>query len=137
MVLNLLRLAEITGRDDLRQSAERALDAFAGRLKTAPAALPQLLAACLRAGAHPRQVVIAGDRQSPDTAALVAEVRRRFLPDTLLLVVDESSRAALARWNPAVAQMHPIEGKAAAYVCENFACREPVTEPGRLGKLLD
>ncbi|MCX6635997.1 MAG: thioredoxin domain-containing protein [Acidobacteria bacterium] len=33
MVLNLLRLAEITGRDDLRQSAERALDAFAGRFE--------------------------------------------------------------------------------------------------------
>ncbi|MDP3000853.1 MAG: thioredoxin domain-containing protein, partial [Bryobacterales bacterium] len=136
MVSNLLRLAEITGRDELRQSAERALEAFAGRLKAAPAALPQLLAACLRAGAHPRQVVIAGDRQSADTEALVAEVRRRFLPDTLLLVVDESSRATLARWNPTVAQMHPIEGNAAAYVCENFACREPVTEPGRLGKLL-
>jgi uncharacterized protein YyaL (SSP411 family) len=137
MVSNLLRLAEITGRDDLRQSAERALDAFAGRLEAAPAALPQLLAAGLRAQAHPRQVVVAGDRQSADTEALVAEVRRRFLPDTLLLVADETSRAALARWNPAVGRMHPIEGKAAAYVCENFACREPVTEPGRLGKLLD
>ena len=82
-------------------------------------------------------MVVAGDRQSADTQALVAEVRRRFLPDTLLLVVDETSRAALASWNPAAGRMHPIEGKAAAYVCENFACREPVTEPGRLGKLLD
>ncbi len=137
MVLNLLRLAGIDGREDLRRSAERALEAFAARLRAAPAAVPQMLVACLQAQAHPRQVVVAGDRQAADTRVLVAEVRRRFLPDLVLLLVDDASRAALAGWNPALGAMHPIEGKAAAYVCENFTCREPVTAPGRLAELLD
>ena len=134
--LNLLRLSEITGREDLRRSAEWIFEAFAGRLRAAPAAVPQMFVAWLRARAHSRQVVVAGGRQAPDTLALVAEVRRRFLPDTVLIVVDEASRSTLAGWNPVLGAMHPIGGIAAAYVCENFTCREPVTEPGALAELL-
>jgi hypothetical protein len=134
--LNLLRLAGVCGREDLRRSAERILDAFASRLAGAPAAVPQMLVAAMRAAAPPRQVVIAGSLQGADTRALLAEVRRRLLPDTAVLVVDDASRPALAEWNPALAAMHPIQGKAAAYVCENFTCRQPVTEPGALAELL-
>jgi hypothetical protein len=137
MALNLLRLAEIGGRADLRRSAERALAAFGTTLKTAPSSAPQLVVALQRARAHPRQVVIAGDREAADARALVAEVRRRFRPETVVLVVDDGSRAALAEWNPALGRMHPIGGKAAAYVCENLACREPVTDPGALAELLE
>ncbi len=135
--LNLLRLAEICSRPDLRRSAERILDAFAGRLVAGPAAMPQMLVAGLRAKLHPRQVIVAGNRDAAATKALTAEARRRFLPHTLLIVVDERSRSALAEWNPALGQMHPIEGKAAAYVCENFACRQPVIEPDALADLLE
>jgi hypothetical protein len=116
MGLNLLRLAVIAGRPDLRRSAERALP---------------------RAGPHLRQIVVAGDRQAPDTRALVAAVRRRYLPDTVILVVDDGSRAALAGWNPLLGPMHPIDGKAAAYVCDDFACREPATDPDALAELLE
>jgi uncharacterized protein YyaL (SSP411 family) len=36
----------------------------------------------------------------------------------------------------AVREMKPLNGKAAAYVCENFACKAPVTDPKALGELL-
>jgi uncharacterized protein YyaL (SSP411 family) len=135
--LNLFRLAEICGRPDLRRSAERILAAFAGRLSAAPVAMPQMLVAWLWSRASPRQVVLAGERPAPDTQALLAIVRRRFLPNTVVIQVDDRSRAALAEWNPALGHMHPIQGKAAAYVCENFACRQPVTEPDDLADLLE
>jgi len=32
--------------------------------------------------------------------------------------------------------MSTVEGKSAAYVCENFTCKAPVTEPKQLAKLL-
>jgi uncharacterized protein YyaL (SSP411 family) len=136
-VLNLLRLARITGGAAYSETAEKAMAAFSGRMDAVPAALPQMLAAAEYSRARPQQVVIAGRRGASDTEALLAQVNRRFLPFKTLMLVDEESRAALARHAPEIEAMHPLNGAAAAYVCENFACRLPVTDARQLGTLLD
>jgi hypothetical protein len=134
---NLLRLAEITGRAEFRESAERVLAAFGSRLATVPMAVPQMLTACEFQWSGPREIVIAGDRGAPDTQALLRAVHARFLPNRVLLLVDsEQTRAALAAGAPAVASMHALDGRAAAYVCRNFACNLPVSEVSALVELL-
>ena len=134
---NLLRLAEITGRADFTASADRLLAAFGSRLSAAPMAVPQLLAGCEFRLSEPRQIVIAGSRDAPDTQALLRVVHSRFLPNGILLLVDsDETRAALASGAPALAAMQPLDGHAAAYVCRNFACQLPVAEPARLTELL-
>ena len=134
---NLLRLAEITGRTEFRESAERLLAAFGSRLSTAPMAVPQMLAACEFQLSEPRQIVIAGERNTPDTQALLHAVHARFLPNRVLLLVDsDETRAALANGAPAVSSMHALDGRAAAYVCRNFTCQLPVSEVSALAELL-
>ena len=64
-------------------------------------------------------------------------MRRHFLPDTIVLLADGGEgRKFLGEKLEEVREMKPVEGKAAAYVCENFACKAPVTSPEALRKLL-
>jgi uncharacterized protein YyaL (SSP411 family) len=136
-VMNLLRVAQITGRADFRESAERTLAAFAPRLSVAPVALPQMLAACEFWLSEPRQIVLVGNRGAADTKALVRTLYSRFVPNRIVLLVDsDETRAALAQRIPAIEAMASLEGRATAYVCRNFACQLPVSEPAQFDELI-
>jgi uncharacterized protein YyaL (SSP411 family) len=64
-------------------------------------------------------------------------VHRHFLPKTILLLADGSDgQKFLGEKNEAIRAMSMVEDKPAAYVCENFTCKAPMTEPIALGKLL-
>ena len=136
--LNLLRLAQLTDRQELRDRAGRVLGAFGSRLRTLPHALPQMLVALDYALAKPRQVVIAGRADAADTRALLREVRSRFLPHAVVMLADGGAgQEELGRRLPFLRTMKPIEGKATAYICENYACDLPTTDPAQVASLLD
>jgi uncharacterized protein len=136
-VLNLLRLAQITNRAEFRQSAELTVKAFIPRLANVPAALPQMLAACEFMLGDARQIIVVGDRKAGDTRALLRELHSRFIPSRIVLLVDsDETRAALAAGIGSVEGMHKLEGRAAAYVCRNYTCQLPVSEPAGLAELV-
>jgi uncharacterized protein len=137
MILNLLRLAAMTGRESFRRPAERALAVFSPRLSAAPVALPYMLSACEFFLDEPRQIVFAGSAQAPDMQALLRTLRARFVPSRVVLLADSSdTRSKLAQWIPAIEGMKPLEGGAAVYVCRNFTCQLPVSETGKFAELL-
>jgi len=85
----------------------------------------------------PRQIVIAGKRDAPETKALLAEAHRPFLPNTIVLLADgDKGQQYLGQKLDELRGMKRVLGKSAAYVCENFACQAPVTSPEELRKLL-
>lgn len=136
-VLNLLRLAQITGRRDLRESAERALAAFGPRIMAAPVGVPQMLVAYESSQSKPKQIIIVGERKSPDTRALLEALESRFLPNRVVLLIDdEKARRVLAGYLPVVADMTALDGKATAYVCEDYTCRLPAVEVEQFAQLL-
>jgi uncharacterized protein YyaL (SSP411 family) len=99
--------------------------------------MPQMLVALDLMLSEPRQIVIAGDRDSADTDALVAEVHRHFLPNKILLLADGGDgQRYLDGKLEALRGMKPVDGKPAAYVCESFTCQAPVTDAEALGALL-
>jgi uncharacterized protein YyaL (SSP411 family) len=136
-VLNLLRLARLTGRTDFQDSANRAMAAFGPRIVAVPVGLPQMLAAYEFSLSPPRQVVIVGDAGEPDTRALLRVLHSRFLPNSVVLLVhNEASRRFLAAHLPALESMTGLGGKATAYVCENYTCKLPTTDLESFGQLL-
>ena len=135
--LNLLRLAQIRNDAGSYERAEKTIDAFAPQIGHFASAMPQMLVALDLTLSEPRQIVIAGDRDSDETRALITEVHRYFVPNKVLLLADGGEgQRYLEEKLEALRGMKPIDGKPAAYVCENFACKAPVTDPKALGGLL-
>jgi uncharacterized protein YyaL (SSP411 family) len=136
-VRNLARLAGIMHREEWREMAARTARAFVPQLSRAPMALPQMLAALGWLESSPQQIIIQGEAASPDTARLIEEVWRRFLPRHVLLRIDRPSRPFFEAKVPFVAGLPDATGGAAtAYVCENFVCQLPTRDPAVLVKLL-
>jgi uncharacterized protein YyaL (SSP411 family) len=121
MALALLRLARMSDRADLRDSADRTLKAFGPRLKSAGAGLPQMLVALQFALGNPQEIVLAGPRD-PE---MLTTIRRHFLPNSVILSAVDLDRPMLA-----------LDGRATVYVCENYACRLPVTDAVTLDRQL-
>jgi uncharacterized protein YyaL (SSP411 family) len=78
-----------------------------------------------------REIVLAGDPATPGFRALAREVSRRFLP-RVTVAWRPPGKAPLPWLDP----YGPVDGKAAAYVCEGGSCRAPVTTPEALAALL-
>ena len=135
--LNLLRLSQILNQEQMAKSARKTIDAFAATISHFPSAMPQMLVALDYSLSKPRQIVIAGKKDTPETTALLNEVHRHFLPTAILLLADGGEgQNYLGGKNEAIRSMSPIDGKSAAYVCENFTCKAPVTDPKQFGDLL-
>jgi uncharacterized protein YyaL (SSP411 family) len=135
--VNLWRLSQIRDDQQLAERARKTIDAFASTLSHFPSAMPQMLVALDYSLSKPRQIVIAGNNDASETKALLKAVRSQFLPKTILLLADGvEGQKYLGDRNEAVRAMTPVDGKPAAYVCENFTCKAPVTDPKQLTELL-
>ncbi|MDZ7700489.1 MAG: hypothetical protein U5R49_27370 [Deltaproteobacteria bacterium] len=135
--LNLLRLGRLIGDTTLEEKANRLIEAFSGQVVAYPTAHTQLLQALDFIIGPAREVVIAGQREDKDTRMMVDTFHRHFLPrDVMLLISGEDVRTRLAALAPFVKDMTAIDGKATAYVCRQYACQAPITDPEELKKAL-
>jgi uncharacterized protein YyaL (SSP411 family) len=127
----LLRLAALTGERSYEDRAIGTVRVFAPAAIQHPDAFGHLLQAIDFHLASVREVALVAPSNGADGSTPLAElagvVRSAHRPHVVLAGGPEGSeRPELLRERPAV------EGKAAAYVCEHFTCKAPVTEPKEL-----
>ncbi len=134
---NLVRLARLTSDSEYLERANHIFAAFSSDANQMPSAHSQLMSALQRSVGPSLEVVIAGKSGAEDTAALIATVRQAYLPQAaVLLVPPGKSGAAIRRLAPFAESYEPVEGQAAAYVCRDFTCQLPTTDPAKLKELL-
>lgn len=137
-ILCLLRLAQMRGNGHFQELADRSFIFFGERLATSPEAFAQGLATLSFSLSKPAQIILAGPPDAADTAALLKEVNARFIPEKVVLLADEGrGQEVLESSVPFIKGLRRLEGKATAYVCENYACQLPTTDPRILANLLD
>jgi uncharacterized protein YyaL (SSP411 family) len=135
--MNLLRLGGLWHDDVLRERGRATIAAFRAQWSRSPQALPQMLCALELALEPPRHVVVAGDPRADDFGALTAVLHERLGYRRSLVAADGGAgQAWFAGRAPWIAGMKPIGGRATAYVCEEYACQAPVSDPEALRRLL-
>ncbi|MCU1353898.1 MAG: hypothetical protein JWM05_3107 [Acidimicrobiales bacterium] len=112
----LARLAALTGEDRYRERSDAILALLGGVAADHPTALGHLLAAVDLADPGPDEVAVVGDEPE-----LVAAVHQRYLPNVVL-----------AWGEPYPSPLWDGRSPGHAYVCRDFACQAPVTEPHAL-----
>lgn len=134
--LNLMRLARFTGDELYARHADKTLAAFGGAFAKNPDAYGFSMIALDLALGPATEVVIASPGDAEHAAALLKPLNAVFAPGRTVLFTGKDEAAALAAIAPYTKGMAPVDGEAAAYVCHNFACAMPVTDPAMMMELL-
>ena len=128
----LLRLAALTGEARYREAAERALAGIVQVAPRHPTFFAQWLIALDFDVAPIAEVAIVGAPTDLATAALVRVARRGFRPHRVLAVGSDPKASGV----PLLEGRFALRGRPTAFVCREFACRQPVHEPEALEALL-
>jgi hypothetical protein len=138
-VFNLWRFSQLYHNEVLLEHARHAVRAFAPRLDAQPFGMPLLLAGAALLETRPLQLILhAADPAQPGLAELLAEARRRYLPQLVVIrIADQASREYFAPRHPVIEKLPEKPAVPTAYLCEEFACRLPVTSPAELGRMLE
>jgi len=133
----LLRLAALTGDEGYAGLAESILLLLRESMMRYPLGFGRLLSALEQTISRPQEIAIIGEPADARTQALLSEVRKRFLPNAVLAgAATDAAAASVAVLMPLLAGRSQTNGAPTAYVCENFACQLPVTEPQALARQL-
>lgn len=132
------RLAALVGEPRYEQIASRVVRSFADVASRIPQAFGHLLTAVLAHASPPSEVAIVGNPEDPDTRELLDVLRLRLLPSTVVALKSEGPGGTEAEEViPLLAERQQHDGRATAFVCQNYVCRLPVTTAADLSDELD
>jgi uncharacterized protein len=136
--LNLVRLSWFFDNKDWSRMAKQTINAFQAQLSQSASSLPQMLVALDASESTARQIVIAGKPDASDTLALLRQVNDRYQPNEIVILADGGpGQAYFTRKIEFFKDVHPIQDKAMAYVCQNFVCQLPTSDPAAVSRQLD
>jgi len=125
--LLLIKLGRLTMDQHFTELGGKVLETFSQQLEQSPAYSSAMLRALdFRLGPG-QEIIIAGNADAPDVKQMLKLIHDTFLPNAVVLL-HESNKVNSALYNtvPFIKNQTAIEGKATAYVCENYVCKKPV-----------
>lgn len=135
-LMNLLLIGRITGEPSYEERADTLLQAFGSPINRHPSGFTAMLAGVDFVSGASQEIVIVGEKNHPDTDALVDVIRNSYLPNSVVLHKNDETETDLAAIAPYTVSMTALNGKSAVYVCENYQCNRPVADVDALWELL-
>jgi hypothetical protein len=135
--LVLLKLGRLTMDEHFTERGGKVLETFSQQLQQSPVYSSTLLTALDFQAGPTKEIIIAGNADSPDVKQMLKLIHSTFLPNAVVLL-HEPDKADSALYNavPFIKNQTAKEGKATVYVCENYTCNKPVNNTAELEKLI-
>ncbi len=131
--MNLLRLSKFLGESKYRKTAEQMLRQMSTPLSTHPTAFSYWLQALDFLLGPVHEIAVVGP--AAECNQLLQPVREKFLPNRIVAVAEVVGED-LGKTIPLLFAKTALNGKATAYVCQDYACQRPVTSVPELKELL-
>lgn len=127
-VQNLLRISQLLDQPELKLKAESAAKVCAKLAEQSPMGFAYLLAGLDFLWGRPKQIVLSGNKNSPDLREMLTLIHQRYLPDKVLAFADpgiDTAGGPLAGLAALLSGKISDTGQAKIYVCENKTCQTP------------
>lgn len=128
---NFLRLTRLAGDSRLEEIAQKQFEYFNRDVSLSPHAYSFFLVALFYSESKSKEVIIAGDFDLQGTQDMIQILQKNQNPLINTLVYTDKQKE-LGSIIPYVKNYKAVDGKATAYVCEDFACLSPITDLGEL-----
>jgi hypothetical protein len=126
--LNVLRLARITGNTQYEEKAAHVLRILSQEVRQLPSSHTFLLLALDFARGPSFEVVVVGDYDSEDTQTLITQLQKVYIPNKVVIFRPDDKMSEITALSPFARDLTTINGKATAYVCQNYRCNLPTTD---------
>lgn len=137
--LDLLRMGRLTLNREWEKKAQEYFKAFGQELSSGPSAYAQSMSTLDFAIGPSREIVLAGQKDDPQTQEMLRSLYSRFIPNKVAILrpaLDEEAKE-IVDIIPFVKGQRTLEGKTTAYVCKNFNCEFPTNDIKKFEQLLD
>jgi uncharacterized protein YyaL (SSP411 family) len=128
----LLKLAAFTGEAAYYRHAEALLGALQPALRQSPLSFAQWLIALDFVLSNPREIAVVGDKQSDEGQALLDVIRTGYRPHQVVALGAPDRPSAI----PLLLNRPALDNHATAYVCVQFVCQRPTSDPRILAEQL-
>ena len=135
--LNLLRFGYILDQKDRILKAKKTLSSFAEQFNHSPTAWTTMLTALNWYLNKPRQIILAGSPSAQSTLDMLHQVFSLYMPIKVLLCADGGTgQNFLGQYVEFIKAIKVVDGKTTVYVCRDYTCRAPTSDPAELSKIL-
>lgn len=135
--MNLLMIGRLTAEIRYEEKADALKKSLGKAVAQAPAGYTALLMALDFAEGPSLEIVVAGEPNAADTRQVLQPVFEPYIPNKVVLLKHKGNAQRMSKIAPYTEFQGPQKGKATVYICENFACRKPTTNPKEVAALLE
>lgn len=127
MAMNILRLSRITGDTQLIEHYETHVQSFAQQMSASPLGYVYMLTSFLAYNQPSQEVILVTDKTKDSLLPFIDVLQDKFRPFTNIVVYGDKYKQ-IESMIPYIVDYTASDGEVQAYVCENFACKKPISD---------